>query len=68
MPILNLLLILLVILIVVSAVWWLFTAGVLPMVKEPLRPMVLAVFALILIVLLLGIVFGGINVPVLRIG
>lgn len=60
----NLLITLLVLVLIFSLVWWVL--GQMP-VPDPFRWVVNAVLGIIFIIVLLGLLTGGINLPLLRI-
>jgi heme A synthase len=64
MNLISLLVTIIVIALVFGLIWWVL--GQMP-IPEPFRMVVNALFGLIAVVFLLGLLFGGINVPVLRI-
>jgi hypothetical protein len=62
--VINLLVTLLVLVLVFGLIWWLFTSIV--TLPAPFAKVAQVLIAVIFIVLLLGIVFGGVDVPVMR--
>jgi len=64
MNLVNLLITILILSLVFGLIWWVL--GQMP-IPEPFRMVVNAIIGLIAVLVLLGIVFGGINVPILRI-
>jgi len=60
----NLLVTLLILVLVGGLIWWIFTSIV--VLPEPFNKIAQALIAVIFIVLLLGILFGGVDLPVMR--
>lgn len=60
----NLLVTLLVLILIFGLIWWVFTS-IIPL-PAPFAQVAQVVIVLIFVLLLLGIFFGGVNLPVLR--
>lgn len=61
----NLLITLLVLVLIFGIIWWIFTS-LIPL-PAPFAKVAQVIIALIFVLLLLGIFFGGVDLPVLRI-
>jgi hypothetical protein len=64
MNLINLLVTLIIIALVFGLVWWVLAQMPIP---EPFRMVINALIGLIAVVFLLGLLFGGVSVPVFRI-
>ena len=65
MNLVNLLVTVLILALIFSLVWWVL--GQMPM-PEPFRMVVNVILGIICVLVLLGLLFGGISVPTLRLG